>query len=282
MTEMNADHFVQVHVRYPRPRPTGQTGEWLWARRIGTNTAKLDNIPYFCPHLGLGDLVRFNRNGVVTMVLEHGSRSRLLQLSASSLTEEELQERYAAVQEQLQRYDIVSEIAGPCLCCVSVPEDIDDCQLALLAEQMGVQVVGIEQGHRVLEGNLDKDSDFTIDQKEKNMDSDEIKPAEPSVARPEPLAAVPTTAKASKRKRKLAPKKASGKPTPKKASKPSKKTSQYKALPAKFTVPTTARELASAVVQRLGRVQALRVQHALGALLKKAASRPTKKKLKVK
>lgn len=57
-------------------------------------------------------------------------------------------------------------------------------------------------------------------------------------------------------------------------------TAAAKAMPARITLPTPARELAEAVVQRLGRAQALRIQHALGAVLKKAAAVQEKPKTK--
>ena len=66
---------------------------------LGKDTAIVDNIPYFCPHLSLGDLVRVRRDGEVVRVLEHRTRTRhLLHTDLETHTMDQVQKRYAAVQ----------------------------------------------------------------------------------------------------------------------------------------------------------------------------------------
>jgi hypothetical protein len=140
-------NFQKVYVSFPDAKAGGPQGEWLWARTINRTIAKIDNIPFFCPHVALGDLVRVNKEGKVTKILEHVARTRLLQYAdPQKQTDRQILKRYVALQEKLEEYDIVTEPMGLGMCSASVPNDLDDSQLALLAEQAGAQVLGAENG----------------------------------------------------------------------------------------------------------------------------------------
>jgi hypothetical protein len=56
-------------------------------------------------------------------------------------TREEIEERYARVRETLKKYDIQIEGMVPGVCSISVPNDVDDAQLAILADQLDADVI---------------------------------------------------------------------------------------------------------------------------------------------
>lgn len=134
--------LIKVNFSYPDPMPDFPAGEYLWARRISRNTAKIHNIPFCTSRLAYGDLVRFNRDLEITKILEHVARTRMLIYgNPKEQSPEELVERFGKVKELLSKYDIHLEGMLPGICSTSVPNDIADEQLQILADQLGARQI---------------------------------------------------------------------------------------------------------------------------------------------
>lgn len=144
--DKKADNMIKVTFTYRHKAPLGRS-EGLWARRISKNTAKIESIPFFTEDLSLGDLVEFNEEGEVTKVLEHATRTRGMRYADDDVDSvEEMTEVYAALQDVLGAYDIYTECVVPGVCTISVPNDIDDDELARIAEQLDVCLNVNEEG----------------------------------------------------------------------------------------------------------------------------------------
>lgn len=135
---------IKVHWTY-REQDGGPSGEFLWARRIGKDTAKIENIPFFAGGLALGDLVRIDDDNEIVEVLEHVARTCGIQYGdPDRLTREEAVQRYAEIKTKLAEHDIHTEGIIPGLCSLSVPNDVDPDMLADIADELGVEVCEYE------------------------------------------------------------------------------------------------------------------------------------------
>jgi hypothetical protein len=103
--------------------------EWMWARRISKDTAKIDNIPFFVPDIGLGDLVKFDPStNMIVQVIEKCSHTRHARFDFARTPEETL-ERWGKVREHLKGHDIHVEGMGKGYFSLAVPLDLDEEQL---------------------------------------------------------------------------------------------------------------------------------------------------------
>jgi hypothetical protein len=136
------DNLIELHYKYPRPRPGMPTGESLWALQIGKNTAKVDNIPFFTSKLACGDTVRFDKNRKITKILEHVARTRgLVYADKDEQTLEEIRSRYDNLCQELKKHDIYAESMFPGVCSLSVPKDMSDDELTSITDRLGAQLV---------------------------------------------------------------------------------------------------------------------------------------------
>jgi hypothetical protein len=106
----SAGSMVKVRIAFSNVKPGGPSGEFIWARRISKDTAKIENIPFMTSKLALGDLVRIDNENEVVEVLEHFARTRALRYAdKKGLNADEMKERDAEVHEYLKRFDIAME-----------------------------------------------------------------------------------------------------------------------------------------------------------------------------
>lgn len=139
------DNLIKVYLAYPSSLRHLAAGEYLWAMQISEKAAKIENIPFFSAQLALGDLVEIDQDRKVIKVLEHAARTRgLIYSDAKNETNEEITNRYTQIRERLEKYDITVEGVVPGRCSLSVPNDIDDEQLEVLADQLDAQLVVLD------------------------------------------------------------------------------------------------------------------------------------------
>jgi len=137
---------IEVHITFENPVPGCPGGEYLSARQINKNTAKIECSPFGTGKVARGDLVRFDEDHEVTKVLEHVARTRaMIYADGANLPLEKVAERYAQVCEELSKHDIYTEGMFPGICSICVPNDIDDDQLEIIAEKLDVELVFHEE-----------------------------------------------------------------------------------------------------------------------------------------
>jgi hypothetical protein len=135
------DRSIKVHMTCP-----DGVGEFLWAWRIGKNTAKIKNIPFTCPDLALDDLVRIDKHGEVMEVLEHVAQTRLIRYAdPKTQSEEEVCERYLKVRDTVKEHDIFMEGLFPGIAGVSVPLDVSDEELDAIVAQADAEVMVFDE-----------------------------------------------------------------------------------------------------------------------------------------
>ncbi len=110
------------------PIPDGGR-EYLWATRIGADTAKLTNIPFFNDRVTLGDLVQFARNGRVLRVLERCGRTRFGRYEVGEGAEETCVP-WQSIQSHLSTHDIPVESLDLGYFSMATPLDWDDEKVA--------------------------------------------------------------------------------------------------------------------------------------------------------
>jgi hypothetical protein len=137
------DNLIKVHVTLDPANCGGAGGESLWARQIHATAAKLDNIPFFATHLGLGDLVRIDDQGEVLEVLEWATHTRRATYPADG-SPAAVRRRWAQVREHLASWDIHVEGMVPGVFSMAVPVDLTDEELEgiLAACEVPLQLVG--------------------------------------------------------------------------------------------------------------------------------------------
>lgn len=130
-----ADELIRVHLTYETHRLGGPSGEYLWAKRISRHTARMMNIPFGESQLTTGDLVRIDNQGEITAVLEHVGRTRaLIYADPEQESKEAITKKYARIKSDLQKEGIDLEGMTAGICSISVPTDIDEEKLVILAE----------------------------------------------------------------------------------------------------------------------------------------------------
>lgn len=140
-------NLIKVRVTFNDPPPGCPAGEYLWAKRVGQNTAKIDSIPYATAKVAKGDLVQITSRREVTMVLESTTRTRLLRYAnPMKMSVKEAQDKLVKLKEELQKHDIESDGKYLGMCSIAVPRDMKDTELEKLAEQLEVDVIYHEDG----------------------------------------------------------------------------------------------------------------------------------------
>lgn len=128
--------LIKVCVEVEDPE-TNCSHEWLWARPISEDTAKINNVPFFTKAFSLGDLVRFDRNFKVTEVLERGARTVELIYDADG-NKAEVTQRFRKLATHLRSHEIHVEGMVEGLLVMAVPRGIDHEQLVKIADESGV------------------------------------------------------------------------------------------------------------------------------------------------
>lgn len=117
--------LIKIHVTYDGQNPAG---EWLWAKRVSSTSAKVDNIPFFTTWFTLGDLVEIDPQHEVLRVLERGARTRHAMYPKKG-SKAAVHKRYTRIKEHLKQYDIEVEGAVPGFLAMAVPLDVSDEEL---------------------------------------------------------------------------------------------------------------------------------------------------------
>ena len=103
--------------------------EWLWAKKISDNTAKVENIPFFVEDMTLGDLVEFDpKTHVILRVIEKCGRTLHGHFDFAEYEEETLQ-LWHQIKEHFGTYDIPLEAMSQGFFSLAVPLDLDDEQV---------------------------------------------------------------------------------------------------------------------------------------------------------
>ena len=137
-----ADNLIKVHFTFPKRR-AGASGEFLWARRHQPRHGQDRKHPVHdletSPWRSRADRRAWRGHGRAGACRPHP----ILRYYADeqTATTEEITERFASLRERLSRYDIDVEGMFPGICSISVPNDIDDEQLAILADQLDAELV---------------------------------------------------------------------------------------------------------------------------------------------
>jgi len=118
-------------------------GETLWARYIGDNKAKLDNIPFFAEEIGLGDLVEINDDCEIIRVLEKATVTRKATYKISEDKEETIK-KWKRIWKYFENTDIKTEGSYPGLFSLSIPIDMNDKRLREICENCSVKIDLIE------------------------------------------------------------------------------------------------------------------------------------------
>lgn len=100
--------------------------EWMWARQINRNTAKLRNIPFFVKGMTLGDIVEFNPQTMrIVRVVEKCGRT-LHGYFEFVESEVETLARWEQIKEYLSGHSIEVEGIGGGYFSLAVPLDTTD------------------------------------------------------------------------------------------------------------------------------------------------------------
>ena len=133
---------IKVHMTFANPSPPSLAGEYLWGTKIANDTAKIVSIPFCTARVASGSPVRFDDIGEILEVLERAARTRgLIYADEEEQTIDEIEERFTQVCEKLKEYDIQAEGMFPGICSISVPLDLDDEQLEILADQLDAKLI---------------------------------------------------------------------------------------------------------------------------------------------
>ncbi|MBW3541111.1 MAG: DUF4265 domain-containing protein [Planctomycetes bacterium] len=127
------DSLIRVTVRL-----AADWTESLWARQITKDTARIDSLPRYAPHVTLGSLVRVDEQGHVLYVLEHTARNAVGRYEAG--TSQEIEERYQAIHDYLAAHDIPCAGFESGRVAMCVPNDISPSRLRELLARCPVPV----------------------------------------------------------------------------------------------------------------------------------------------
>jgi hypothetical protein len=114
--------------------------EWMWARRVGESTYKIDNVPFFAKLVSSGDIVfaEATATGIIFRNLVHPSGHSTVRVIVhrESRNDDELRAVVGGVRQALQAIGCSTELSHiPNLIAVDIPPDVNYQSVAAFLSQ---------------------------------------------------------------------------------------------------------------------------------------------------